>query len=63
MSKTKVIEKRSADIQIEIIDNGFILNVSGRDEDDNWISKKLYCHSEETLFQGISDFVSIPEHD
>jgi hypothetical protein len=30
-------------LTVNILDNGYFVEVSGRDEDDNWISAKLMC--------------------
>lgn len=63
MPKSKNLVKRNADFSVEIIENGFVLCLSGVDNEDNWIGTKLYCQSEDHLFQGISEFVTLPERE
>lgn len=63
MPKSKNLVKRNNDFSVEIIENGFVLCLSGVDNEDNWVNSKVYCHSEETLFEEISKFVELPEND
>jgi hypothetical protein len=37
MRKNKVITKEVESINIDFADNGFVMNFSGKDEDDNWL--------------------------
>lgn len=63
MPKSKNIVKRNNDFSVEIIENGFVLCLVGRDSENNWIYTKVYCHSEVALFKCISEFVSVPENE
>lgn len=40
--------------EIEIVENGFVLRVSGRNADQNWINKSYIFNSEEQFFAAIS---------
>lgn len=63
MSKYNNIVKRYDDFSVEIIENGFILSLGGRDNENKLIDTKVYCSNEEVLFKTISEFVGIPRQD
>ena len=37
------LTKVNDNLTVNILDNGYFVEVSGRDEDDNWISAKIMC--------------------
>jgi hypothetical protein len=53
MRKNKVITKEVESINIDFADNGFVMNFSGKDEDDNWTDNKLIVHSLDELIAQI----------
>lgn len=56
MSKKPVI-KEVTDFNVEIADNGFVLNYSGRDEESDWATVKVVLTSVEQLIDEINKVV------
>jgi hypothetical protein len=56
MSKKPVI-KEVSDFNVEIADNGFVLNYSGRDADDDWANVKVVLTSAEQLADEINKII------
>lgn len=54
---------RNEDMNIEIINNGFIMQVSGRNAANDYASNKVYFHTMEDLFDGMKEFIAIPQND
>ncbi len=40
--------------EFEIVENGFVLRVSGRNSEQNWINKSYIFNSEEQFFAAVS---------
>ena len=55
------IEKRSSDLSIEKISNGFILTISGRDGNGNYRTDKLFVDELTEANNVISDYFNLPE--
>jgi len=51
MAKNKLIVKDVNDFNVDIADNGFVLNYSGQDGEDNWQSAKVVVNNQEQLFE------------
>jgi|MEHZ01.2.fsa_nt_MEHZ010469659.1_2 hypothetical protein len=45
--------------EFEMVFNGFILRVSGRGHDDEWLSKAFIYETDTDLFEAISELVSL----
>ena len=59
---TKVSDKLTKindNFNINIFDNGFMVEASGKDTDDDWATVKVMCSSEEELVQLVLDAISI----
>ena len=37
--------KVDEDMSIRMFDNGFLFEIQGRDDDENWTSLKIVCHT------------------
>lgn len=59
MAKKAMIVKEVNDFNVEIADNGFVLNYSGRTEDDDWVTTKVVITSVDDLVKAITDIVSM----
>lgn len=65
MTKTLLdfIIKISDDITIRKIDNGFLVEASGTDAEDNWKNVKLACTSRSELDELLNQFEDIDRAD
>lgn len=52
--------KRDDDFQVDILQNGFVMRITGRDEDDEWRTIKVYYANIEELTEGIKAHVALP---
>jgi hypothetical protein len=41
--------------EITLCENGYIVNISGRTDTDDWVNKKIVCTTLEELFDLITD--------
>jgi hypothetical protein len=56
---TKLL-KANESFTINRYDNGFMIEVGGRDENDDWKNAKVLCNSEEELIELIRETLSLP---
>jgi glycine cleavage system H lipoate-binding protein len=56
MSKLSKLAKASDSITINRYDNGWMVEVSGRDEKEDWATTKTLCNTEEELFNLIKEY-------
>lgn len=42
-------------LSIHMYDNGYMIEVGGRDDEDNWASAKILCDSLEKIFEYITE--------
>lgn len=63
MKLVDFICKIGEDINIKIVNNGFLLEVSGRDGEDNWTTVKLVCLSRVELNSFLDECEDIPRAD
>ena len=55
------ISKRQDSFTVNIYDNGFMLEISGKDKKDDWKTAKVNCSTKEELFAYISELLDIPQ--
>lgn len=55
------ITKRNNDLNLEIISNGFILTLTGRDESGNYLTDKIFVNDLAEVNDAISDYFHLPE--
>lgn len=60
MKLVDFISKIGEDINIKVVDNGYLLEVSGRDVEDNWKTVKLVCLSRKELDSLLNQCFDIP---
>ena len=58
MIRSKFVEV-STNINIEILDNGYTVEVSGRDDKGDWKNCKLYCMNIEELSQVLEETANL----
>lgn len=49
------LTKVNDNFNVYMYDNGFMLEISGRDDNDNWATAKILCNSLEELFNLIRE--------
>ena len=58
-NKLNKLTKVNESFTVNRYDNGFMVEVSGRDTDNDWKSCKILCTSEEELFAVIKEALSM----
>jgi hypothetical protein len=53
--------RRFNSFEVEMLTNGFVLQLSGKDEDDNYKQTKTYCADLQQLSEFIADVIALPE--
>jgi hypothetical protein len=56
MSKLKKLSKVNESITVNRYDNGFMVEVSGKDSEDDWKTAKVLCASEEEMLAVIKEW-------
>ena len=59
MAKLTKLLKVSDSLSINRYDNGWMLELSGKDKDDDWKTTKTLCNTEEELIAIIKEWNSI----
>ena len=54
------ITKIGEDINIKVIDNGFVLEVSGRNDNDDWKTVKVACLNRDELNKLLDQCFNLP---
>ena len=57
--KLKKLSKVNESFTVYRYDNGFMAEVGGRDDDDNWKTAKIMCNTEEDLIAVIKEALSM----
>ena len=68
MSAFKIIDeklkKRDEDFRIYTYDNGYLIEVGGRNENDDWVTSKVFVNSIEEVAETVTDILNeIPLND
>lgn len=58
MSNLRKLEKVNDSFSVYRYDNGFMFEVSGRDEDDNYKTSKVICNTLESLLELVNEYNS-----
>jgi hypothetical protein len=53
------LSKVNETITINRYDNGFMVEVSGRDDDNDWKTAKILCHSEAEMLEVVKEWNSM----
>jgi hypothetical protein len=59
MAKLNKLAKVNESFTINRYDNGFMIEISGRDKDNDWKSCKIMCSTESELFDVIKEALVI----
>lgn len=55
-----ILSKVEDDFRVYIYNNGYMLEVSGKNSDDEWSSAKIICNSVEELLTLVKETTSLP---
>ena len=59
MAKLTKLNKVNESITINRYDNGFMVEVGGRDDENDWKSAKILCNTEEEMIAVIHEWSSM----
>jgi len=59
MAKLTKLAKVNENISLNRYDNGFMVEVGGRDKKEDWKTAKVMCNSEEELIAVIREWISM----
>lgn len=59
MSKLNKLSKVSENITINRYDNGFMVEISGKDKNDDWKTAKVMCNTEDDMLAVIKEWNSM----
>ena len=54
------LDKVDESITIQMYDNGFVFEISGRNSDDDWASAKIVCSSIEEVMTLVKEATTLP---
>lgn len=60
MSKLSKLSKVNESFTINRYDNGFMVEVGGRDENDDWKTCKVVCNTEEEVIALVKESFTLP---
>lgn len=58
--KNTSLTKRSNDVNVEALDNGFVVSYTGRSDDD-WVSGKIYCRDLAEVANILGEYFSLEQ--
>ena len=59
MSKLSKLTKVNESITVNRYDNGFMVEVGGRDDENDWKSAKILCNTEEEMIAVVKEWNSM----
>ena len=59
MAKLNKLSKVNESITINRYDNGFMVEVGGRDDENDWKSAKIHCNTEEEMIAVVKEWNSM----
>jgi hypothetical protein len=59
MAKLNKLAKVNENISLNRYDNGFMIEVGGRDKKEEWKNAKIMCATEEELFAVIKEWIAM----
>lgn len=63
LSKLSNLTKVSESFTINRYDNGYMIEVNGRDDENDWKTHKLICMTRDELFEVINEALDLPKDD
>ena len=59
MSKLSKLEKVNESITLNRYDNGFMVEVGGRDDENDWKTAKVLCNTEEEMIAVVKEWIGM----
>ena len=59
MAKLNKLTKVNESITLNRYDNGFMVEVGGRDDDDNWKTSKVLCNTEDEMIAVVKEWITM----
>jgi len=59
MTKLNKLEKVNESFTVNRYDNGYMIEVTGRDQENDWKTCKILCTSDEELFEVIKEALAM----
>jgi hypothetical protein len=59
MKLSDKLTKCSDSLTVNMYDNGYMVEVSGRDDDDNWKTAKILCSTLEEVYEVIKEAATV----
>jgi hypothetical protein len=59
MAKLSKLAKVNESITLNRYDNGYMVEVGGRDEDSEWKTAKILCNSEEEMLEVVKEWTTM----
>jgi hypothetical protein len=59
MTKLNKLSKVDDSLTVHMYDNGFMVEVSGRDSEDDWATAKIVCNSMDEVVQILNEVQSM----
>lgn len=63
MSKLSKLSKVNESFTVNRYDNGYMIEVSGRDDENDWKTSKIMCSTREELFEVINEALDMEKDD
>ena len=63
MSKLTKLTKVSENITINRYDNGWMVEVAGRNKKDDWVTAKIMCNTEDELLAIVKEYNAMELYD
>ncbi len=63
MAEKKVLTKIGDQVSIYLYDNGFMVEASGKDLNDDWRTVKIVCKNADELFGLVKQYISLERDD
>lgn len=60
MKVSDKLSKVSDSFTVNMYDNGFMVEVSGRNEDNDWASAKILCNDLDTMIEVAKEISTLP---
>ena len=57
------LDKVNESFTVNMYDNGYMVEVGGRNEEDNWITTKIICSSIDEVIELVKEAATMPRHD
>jgi len=58
-SKLAKLSKVNESFTVNRYDNGYMIEVGGRDDDNDWKNCKILCNTREDLFEVINEYLAM----